>query len=230
MNNLLYKELKLSIHPMVWVFALFGLMIFIPTYPNSVFVIYVMMSFIFLFQGGRENNDTFYSLLLPIKKRDIVKARFISIFLFETLSIVLAAVAGICTYFMGYGAYGKQIASLTNGAGIGMAPTPAFFGLVFLSFSIFNAVFLNMHYKKGFKMLLPMLVASVLGFLPLLLGEVLASLFNTPLESLSRLLVVIDSSSLWFQLLSLFIGMDIYACSFVFTFLSCGKRFEKIDL
>lgn len=230
MKNLLYKEFMLAIHPMVWVFALFGLMIFIPNYPNSVFVIYVMMSFIFLFQGSRENNDTFYSALLPIKKRDIVKARFLSILAFEMLSIIMAAVAGISTYFMGYGPMGKQIGSLSNGGGVGIPPTLAFFGFVFLAFAIFNSVFLNMHYHQRFRMLVPMILSSVLGYLPLILAEIFASMQGTPLESISHQLDVVANDTLVCQLLIFLGGIGTYVVSFFLTYFSCAKKFERIDL
>jgi hypothetical protein len=230
MKNLLYKELKLAIHPMVWFFSLFGLMIFIPNYPNCVFVIYTMVAFIFLFQGARENKDIFYSVLLPIKKRDIVKARFYSIASFELLSIAVAAIAGVCTYFMGYGPMGKQIGSMTDGGGIGIPPTFAFFGFVFLSFAIFNSIFLNIHYSKGFKMLVPMIVASFFGVLPVLAAEVMASMSNTPLENISYQLDVISADTLLCQLIVLFSGIAIYVGSFLLTYFNSAKKFEKTDL
>lgn len=225
MKNLLHKEFALAIHPMVWFFSLLGALILVPTYPNSVFVIYVMMSFIFLFQGGRENNDLFYSILLPVKKSDVVKARFASIATFELLSILIASLSGIATYFMGYGETGKRLAG-----GIGIPPTPAFFGLVFLSFAIFNAIFLNLHYRKGFKMLVPMILASTIGFLPLLFGEVFASLGSTPLSSLANVLSSVASNAILPSLLILFGGIVAYLLSLFLTFRACARTFEKMDL
>lgn len=229
MKNLWNKELKLAVPPMVWVFSLFGLMIFIPGYPNSIFLIYVFISFIYLFQGGKENNDLYYSIFLPIRKRDIIKARFLSVLAFEMLSILASAVVGIITYKMGYGPIGKQISN--NGeVSIGIPPCPFFFGSVFLSFAVFNSLFFFLHYRKNFPMIVPMLTGSLVGILPSVAAEILASLFATPLESISHQIAVIAPDTMLTQLLMLFLSMGVYAGSLVLSFKSAAKRFEAMDL
>ncbi len=230
MKNLLFKEFRLAIHPMVWVFSLFGAMIFIPNYPNTIFAIYVMMAFLFLFQGGKENNDLFYSELLPIKKRDIIKARFLSILSFEMLSVIVCAIVSAITYSMNYGLYGKQISSLTTDSFIGIPPDPAYFGIVLFSFGVFNSIFLHLHYKNGFKMLVPMIVATVAAVIPLIAAEVLSSMSGTPLESVSIQLIAVNSSTALCQSLILIIGVLFYVFSLLFTFKREAVVFEKTDI
>ena len=71
----LYKQLRLVCQPMTLVFCLFGAMLLIPAYPYTVMWFYVMLGLFFSFLNGREQKDVYYSALLPIRKRDTVKAR-----------------------------------------------------------------------------------------------------------------------------------------------------------
>lgn len=74
MKTLLYKQLRLVCQPMTLVFCLFGVMLLIPAYPYTVMWFYVMLGLFFSFLNGREQKDVYYSALLPIRKRDTVKA------------------------------------------------------------------------------------------------------------------------------------------------------------
>ena len=74
MKALLYKELKLAMHPICYVFiALFPFMILIPSYPIAIGFLYVLTCYPILFLGankGQQSNDLLYSTLLPIRKKD----------------------------------------------------------------------------------------------------------------------------------------------------------------
>ena len=74
MKTLLYKQLRLVCHPMTPVFCLFGAMLLIPNYPYSVTFFYVTLGLFFTFLNMREQKDIYYSALLPIRKRDTVRA------------------------------------------------------------------------------------------------------------------------------------------------------------
>ena len=95
MKALLYKELKLAMHPICYVFiALFPFMILIPSYPIAIGFLYVLTCYPILFLGankGQQSNDLLYSTLLPIRKKDIVKARIMTVFLMHLVFIALTS-------------------------------------------------------------------------------------------------------------------------------------------
>ena len=90
MKTLLYKQLRLVCQPMTLVFCLFGVMLLIPAYPYTVMWFYVMLGLFFSFLNGREQKDVYYSALLPIRKRDTVKANCLFVGLIELLALVIA--------------------------------------------------------------------------------------------------------------------------------------------
>ena len=90
MKTLLYKHLRLVCQPMTLVFCLFGVMLLIPAYPYTVMWFYVMLGLFFSFLNGREQKDVYYSALLPIRKRDTVKANCLFVGLIELLALLIA--------------------------------------------------------------------------------------------------------------------------------------------
>ena len=84
MRALLYKQFRLVCHPMTLVFCLFGAMLLIPNYPYTVAFFYVTLGIFFTFMNIREQRDMYYAAVLPIRKRDTVKASV----LFIALSLI----------------------------------------------------------------------------------------------------------------------------------------------
>ena len=76
-TKLLRKEIKLAASPLSYFFLAFTLMAFIPGYPILVCQFFICLGLFQTFQNGRESNDIIYSVLLPISKKSIVKARFL---------------------------------------------------------------------------------------------------------------------------------------------------------
>ena len=60
------KDLRLAAHPMMYVFALFGAMLLIPSYPYTVVFFYGLLGIFFTFLNGRENKDVYYLSLIHI--------------------------------------------------------------------------------------------------------------------------------------------------------------------
>ena len=74
LSKLLYKEFKLALHPAAVLFLLLSSMMLIPNYPMYVLFFYNTLGIFFICLSGRENHDFAYSLSLPIRKRDAVRA------------------------------------------------------------------------------------------------------------------------------------------------------------
>ena len=93
MKALLYKEFKLAMHPLCYLFIfLFPLMILIPSYPIAVSFIYILSCYPVLFLGankGQQSNDLLYSTLLPVRKKDIVLARIITVLVMQFVAMAV---------------------------------------------------------------------------------------------------------------------------------------------
>ncbi|MDD2522414.1 MAG: ABC-2 transporter permease [Anaerolineaceae bacterium] len=90
MKNLLYKELSLSVQPLNYLFLAMAAMLLIPSYPYEVVFFYQTLGIFFIFLLGNTNNDLFFTALLPVRKQDVVRARFATVIIFELLQIVVS--------------------------------------------------------------------------------------------------------------------------------------------
>lgn len=140
MKTLLYKQLRLVCQPMTLVFCLFGVMLLIPAYPYTVMWFYVMLGLFFSFLNGREQKDVYYSALLPIRKRDTVKANCLFVGLIELLALVIAIPFALLRAKLGIG---------DNPVGLNANVTLFACGLML--FAVFNAVFLLSFYRTAYK-------------------------------------------------------------------------------
>ena len=139
MKALLYKQLRLVCHPMTLIFCLFGIMVIIPHYPYTVIFFYVTLGLFFSFLNMREQKDLYYTALLPVPKRDAVKAGCLFTALIELLSLVLLA---HCCLLAARLQPGKDNL-------VGLDPNLALPAAGFLLYALFNAVFLPSFYKNG---------------------------------------------------------------------------------
>ena len=88
---LLSKELRLSTSPLTVIFLSFTLMVFIPGYPLLVMAFFICLGMFQSFQSARESGDILFTALLPIRKSDVPRAKFISAVMFELISVLLAS-------------------------------------------------------------------------------------------------------------------------------------------
>lgn len=93
MKNLLYKEFKLSIHPLTYFFmALMALVCLTPGLPAFVPLLYFAPCYTFLFIGMNKTtttNDLFYTCNLPIRRKDVVTARICSTTVLQIVELIL---------------------------------------------------------------------------------------------------------------------------------------------
>ena len=141
MRALLYKQLRLVCHPMTPGFCLFGVMVLIPNYPYTVIFFYVMLGLFFTFLNIREQKDSYYSAILPVPKRDTVKAGCALVALVELLSLAVLAPCALLAVRLQPGKDNL----------VGMDPNLALFAAGFLLYTVFNAVFLPTFYRNGYK-------------------------------------------------------------------------------
>lgn len=136
MKTLLQKELRLALHPTAPLFLCLSAMLLIPNYPYCVVFFYTSLAVFFICLTGRENHDVFYSVLLPIRKADVVKARFATVILLELLQVALAVPFAVLR---------QRLITAPNEAG--MEANTALFGIAFLLLGLFNLVFFGLYYR-----------------------------------------------------------------------------------
>ncbi|MDD3957762.1 MAG: ABC-2 transporter permease, partial [Candidatus Izemoplasmatales bacterium] len=162
MKNLLYKEFKLASHPTTYIFLSFSLMFLIPNYPSYIQFLYICMSIFFIFLNGRINQDVFYTVSLPIRKSDVVKARVLMIAIIQLFQVIIAIPIALLSIRM-----------YPEGNLAGIDPNVAFFGFVFIVFSAFNIGFLPLFYRTGYKTGIPFLVGGIASILAYVCLEML---------------------------------------------------------
>ena len=215
MNKLLYKELKLSLNPGIYIFPALSALLLVPSYPYFVAFIYTFVGFITLFIANRESKDVFFTASLPIRKRDTVKARVLTITLIELVQIVVAVPFAI-------------ISAKINPQGniVGIEANAAFFGLVFGMYALYNAIFFPMFYKTAYKVARPLIISCTAVTLYIFAAELTVQ----SVGALKAALDTRDPAYMGLQLLVLAAGVICFVLVTVLAYKAAAKRFEKVDL
>lgn len=212
MINLLYKEFKLTIN---WFFYLFpvilGALFFIPQWLYFFVPLYFCLITVpNLFGMVKAQNDVTYSVMLPVQKNDIVKARILSMVSLELLHVLFTAVFAIVR---------NRLYGMWN---FFMDPNYAFFGLVFVMFGLFNIIMFPLYYKTAYKYGLATVLSTLVAVL-FAAGIELLVIFNQNFAAfletdITRQLVILGGGVVVFVALTL----AAYKISI--------KLFEKVDV
>lgn len=217
MKNLLRKECKLATLPLTYLFLLFSLMTFIPGYPILCGVFFVCLGIFQSYQRSREDNDILYSVLLPVSKREVVKAKYMTVVL---LQMTAFAICTVCTVVRM--TFLSDVRVYTSNALMGA--NFVFLAFVLLIFATFNVIFVGGFYKTAYGIGKPFVTFVVVNFLIIGLAE---TLYHIPgFDWLN----VLDFSCFGEHFLILVIAVIVYVVSTVLSCRVSQKRFEKIDL
>ncbi len=215
MKKLLYKELRLSVHPTMYIFLAMPLMMLIPNYPYYIIFMYTCLAVYLTFLIGREQNDIFYTATLPIKKTDVVKGRVATVALFELASVLISVPFSVISV--------KINPSGGNAAGI--EPNLAFYGLVLVMMGGFNLIFTTEFYRTGYKLFRPMIFSAIFIFVYIGAAETMAQFWNSPISEF------LDRAGIFAEHLPILAaGIIIYAVMTFCAYKISAKRFEKVDL
>ena len=91
MKNLLSKEIRLAASPLSYVFLVASLMTLLPGYPILMSAFFICFGVFHSFQHAREANDTLYTVLLPVRKRDFVRAKYAFTCMIQLIGFILCA-------------------------------------------------------------------------------------------------------------------------------------------
>lgn len=214
MKTLLYKQLRLACHPMTPVFCLSGIMLLIPNYPYSVAFFYVTLGLFFTFLNMREQKDIYYSALLPLRKRDTVRAAVAFTVLVELLSVVITALFCLLSAKL---QPGKDNA-------VGMDANLMLLGAGFVLYGVFNLVFFICLYRSGYKVGAAYLKANLALWPMMLLAEALPHFPS--LMWLNR----VDTQANLRQIPILLFGVAVFAVLTILAYRRSAGLYERVDL
>jgi len=214
MKALLYKELKLVVNPLFYAVALLSALILIPQWLYFIALLYFcFMSAPNLFTLSKSYKEVYFSATMPVPRRDMVKARVLTVCALEVLQILVAAVC-----------VALKLTVMPTPNYIFMDGNLAFLGLAFVMFGLFNLVMLPMFYKTAYKIGVPVILATAV-----------ALVFAAAVE----LGIVYD---VWFtrifdgmqttgaHIATLLAGAAVFAGLNIAAYRLSAARFEKVDL
>ena len=233
MKALIYKELKLAMHPICYVFiAAFPLMILIPSYPLGIGFIYILSCYPILFLGankGQQSNDLLYSTLLPVRKKDIVMARIITVILMQVAFMLIMSALYPLAVFINTSiqadieakrAAGQIVDDLTV-PGLGLNSFVLLLAIAVVGYAIADLIFFPIYYKKGKSIVMSTLM-TILGFVAYIGIFTIGLPYIPGLGILNQLHVGIQ-----FICLGAAIGLSFLAHYLVYKI--SAKRLEKVD-
>ena len=215
MKNLLKKELKLALHPTALLFLALSSMLMIPNYPYLVAFFYTGLGVFFTCLLGRENDDIGYTLLLPVSKRDVVRARFTVVIALQLLQMLLAVPFAVL-----------RQALIPEGNLAGLDANTALFGFAFVLYGGFNLIFFSTYYKDVRRVGTSFILSSVWVFL--WIGVVEACTHILPF--MRACIDTPDPMHLPEKLIILVAGAVLYALLVTVAYRRAATYFEKQDL
>lgn len=217
MKNLLMKEFKLATPAITYLFIGLALMTFIPGYPILCGAFFVCLGIFQGYQINRDSNDILYSILLPVSKSDVVKAKYLAVAVLQIAAFVLCSIFTLVRMTMLSNALVYQNNVL-------MAANFVYLAFVLLIFTCFNMIFLGGFFKTAYGIGRPFILFVASNFIIIAVAE---SLHHIPgLEWMNTL----GFSFMKEQIVILVGAVCVYV---VLTMMSCRKaclRFQKIDL
>lgn len=216
--------MKLAMHPVIWVFIFaFPFLALIPNYPTTITFFYICATYPILFLGankGQQSNDIFYSCLLPIRKKDVIKARMLTMSFIQFVSLAIT-----CALLP----LGELITSSINTQATTKVVTPGFscgqlgslIGLILISFAIYDFIYLLLFYRNGRSVVLSTLCSMIVfAILVGIFGIALPAANVDYLNFFSKPIV---------QILSVIIGVVFYFGIRYLAYIFADKLFEKVD-
>ena len=217
MKNLIYKEFKLAMPLLTILFLAFSVMTFLPGYPILCGAFFVCFGIFQSYQITREDNDILYSVLLPVRKTDVVKAKYVTAVVLQLMAFVL------CTVFTAIRMILLSDAKVYT-TNVLMAANPVFLAFVLLILTAFNVVFLGGFFKTAYKYGKPFVTFIIVNFVIIGIAEALHHfpglgwLNAMDFSYAGRHAVILVGAAI------VYVVVTVASCK------ASQKRFEKIDL
>lgn len=228
MKNLLYKEFRLCMQPLVVIFFAAAFMLLIPSYMYLVPFFFTGNSLFNSMQVSTANSDTLFTAMLPVSKREIVKSKYLFIICVQLIMLALC----VPMIFLNHSLIG-----MPNKAGIDACP--ALFCGAFIVYTVFNATFLPVFYRNGYKAEKAFLISTVAVFAFIFVFEGFFIACGSKLNELSPFFAWMennidcwpkDAHSLLVQLGFAGIGLVIYVIGTYLSYRRSCALFDRVDI
>ena len=208
--------MKLTANPLSYWFIVFSAMTMIPRYPILVGSFFICLGIFYTYQQVREYDDITYTVMLPVKKQDVVTAKYLFVLFIECIAFILCLFLTI----MRMRFLGDAAPYVTNQL---MNANATYLGYIMLVFATFNSIFLAGFFKTTYKIGKPFILFCAVATVIIFMGEILHHIPG--LESLN------DSSNLNVpQIVILLFGVAMFKLCTWFSYQKAIKDFERIDL
>lgn len=208
--------MKLSANPLTYWFIAFSAMTMIPRYPILVGSFFICLGIFHTYQQIREYDDVTYTVMLPVKKRDIVTAKYLFVLFIELTAFILCTLLTIIRMKI----LGTAVPYATNQL---MNANMAYLGYTMIVFAVFNSIFLAGFFKTTYKIGKPFIIFCVVSFIIIIIGEILHHIPD--LESLNN-----PSNLSMPQAVIFAIGVVVFMLCTWLSYQKAVKDFESIDL
>ena len=222
MKNLLNKELKLSVPHQTWIFVALNCLCIIPNYPAVATLLYPLSGFSVLFSVAQSDRDPLYTSLLPIHKKDVVKAKMILVCFLQIVSLLIAIPFAMVKRFV----LAPMMPEESHYADIGFNLTSL--GAALLLYGFYNLLFFPLYYKNPeSRRVVPFLVPP---FATALLGLAISAPFMA-YEPAADFINDWSSPLSWgVRVASFLAGLVAFFLLSLWADKEAEKRFQKIDL
>ena len=227
MKPLLYKEFKLAMHPICYIFIFaFPLMILIPSYPLAVGFIYVFSCYPILFLGankGQQSNDLLFSTLLPVRKKDIVLARIFTVIIMQLVFILMMSALVPLAFLI----QNKIIADGGEALNVGL-PLSGYVSVIsiaIIGYAIADLIFFPIYYKHG-KSIVMSTLFTILGFIAFMFT---LTLFVPFIPGCEGYIYALSGVPIGIQFIYLAAALVISFVIHIFVYKISAKRLENVD-
>ena len=217
MKKLLIKEFRIASSPLSYIFIAAAVMTMLPGYPILMGSFFICLGLFYSFLNARETNDVLYTVMLPVRKRDFVNAKYSFAVIIELAGFVIcAALTAVRMIFLSSSPVYVNNALLNA--------TPVYLAFTLLVFSVFNMFFIGGFFRTAYKIGMPFIIFGAAAFIIIAVAEALPhfpglEFLNSPV-----------GERIGVQLTALVCAFLIYCVSTVLSCRMAGNRFEKIDL
>ncbi len=212
-SNLLYKELRLAAHPNLYIFTLLGALVIVPAYPYGMVFLFGCLAPYLTFLYGRETNDIYYTALLPVQKRDTVKAKCLLMVLTQMTQLLISLPFAVL-----------RVHVLPDGNPAGIEANAAYYGFGLMIYAIFNVILLTQFFKTAYKVDKAFLLAIIPASIAVIIMEVLVHFPGFEwLDSVAPDMMLR-------QLPILAVGTIVYSIGMMAAYRISVKHFDQVDL
>ena len=212
-------------HPMCYVFILlFPFMVLIPSFPLGVGFIYLLTAYPILFLGankGQQSNDLLFSALLPVRKKDIVRARLFTVIIMQlTYILIMSALAPLANVIQNAIASASQ--SVPKNPGLNIDAFASLLGFGIIGFALADLIFFPIYYKHGRSIVMSTLL-TILGFVTYL------GIFTLGLPLAIEGYRAFFTDTLWIQLVFLGGSVLLSALLHIIAYRVSARPLERVD-